>query len=334
MPEYNLPAVTATTALVASGQTGILVPAMVSDAGEETLKRYLEFFVAHIRNPNTREAYGRAVGQFFAWCEGRGITDLKAVNSFVVSAYIEQHSASAPTIKQHLSGIRQLFAWLKGKKVLSDNPAEDVSSPKHRVKVGKTPILDTEDARRLFASFDSTHVVGLRDRALIGLMTYTFARIGAVLAMNVEDYQMRGKRPFVCLHEKGGKYHTLPLHPVAEEYLDQYVASAIADVGEEQFSKKTPLFRSVNGRTKHLSDKRLVPRNAQAMVKRRLRGANISDDASPHSFRAMGLTNYLENGGSLDTAQEIAAHEDIRTTKLYDRRQDKVSYEEILRMRF
>ena len=312
---------------------GIFVPAMISTAGEETLKRFLEFFVAHIRNPNTRLAYGRAVSQFFTWCEQRGIRELSAINSLVVSAYIEQHPASPPTVKQHLSAIRQLFTWLEDKKMLTDNPAEEVKGPKHRVKVGKTPVLETEDARRLFASFDRSHVVGLRDRALVGLMTYTFARISAVLGMDVEDYHMRGKRPWVRLHEKGGKVHELPLHPVAEEYLDLYIEMAKRDLGDG-FIKKTPLFRSVHGKTKRLTENRLTPRNAQDMIKRRLADAGIEDDASPHSFRAMGLTNYLENGGSLDTAQEIAAHEDIRTTKLYDRRREKVSFEEILRVRF
>lgn len=333
----NLPVPAATIAplplSLPAPSTGLLVPSIITDAGEDTLKRFLEFFVAHIRNPNTREAYGRAVGQFFTWCEQRGIRELGAINSLMVSAYIEQHPASPPTVKQHLSAIRQLFAWLDDKKILTDNPAEDVKGPKHRVKVGKTPVLETEDARRLFASFDTSHVVGLRDRALVGLMTYTFARVGAVLGMNVEDYHLRGKRPWVRLHEKGGKVHEVPLHPVAEEYLDQYIEAAQTDLGEG-FVKKTPLFRSVHGKTKRLTESRLLPRNAQDMIKRRLADAKIEDDASPHSFRAMGLTNYLENGGSLDTAQEIAAHEDIRTTKLYDRRREKVSFEEILRVRF
>lgn len=329
----NLPIPVEPIAPLSSPTTGLIVPMIIADAGEDTLKRFLEFFVAQIRNSNTRQAYGRAAEQFFSWCEQRGIRELNAINSLMVSAYIEQHPASPPTVKQHLAAIRQLFAWLEEKKILADNPAEDVKGPKHRVKVGKTPVLDTENARLLFASFDTSHVVGLRDRALIGLMTYTFARIGAVLGMDVEDYHMRGKRPWVRLHEKGSKVHELPLHPVAEEYLDGYIEAAKVCLGEG-FAKKTPLFRSVHGKTKRLTENRLTPRNAQHMVKRRLTDASIADDVSPHSFRAMGLTNYLENGGSLDTAQEIAAHEDIRTTKLYDRRREKVSFEEILRVRF
>jgi site-specific recombinase XerC len=96
-----------------------------------------------------------------------------------------QQEHSKPTFKQHLAAIRMLFDWLVVGQVVPLNPATSVRGPKHVVKKGKTPILSAEEARLLLGSLDTSHVVGLRDRALIGLMTYTFARVGAVLAMRV-----------------------------------------------------------------------------------------------------------------------------------------------------
>lgn len=324
---------TPANSLVISGNYRVPLPALLQGQDQNTLKRFFEFFLAHLRNSNTRTAYSRAVWRFFDWCEQHAITDIHAIDSFTIAAYVESHPGSPPTVNQHLSAIRQLFTWLYEKRILTENPSTTVKGPRHSTKIGKTPVLELEDARRLFESFDTSHVVGLRDRALVGLLAYTFARIGAVLTMNIEDYLLKGKRPWVRLHEKGGKYHEVPVHPTAEDYLDAYIAAAAADLGDS-FTKKTSLFRSAHGKTKHLTENQMQPRDAQYMIKRRLQDAKIEDDASPHSFRAMGITNYLDNGGSLDKAQEIAAHEDIRTTRLYDRRRQRISLEEILRVRF
>jgi integrase/recombinase XerD len=116
-----------------------------------------------------------------------------------------------------------------------------VRGPKHVVKRGKTPVLVTDQARELLDSIDVSSVVGLRDRALIGVMTYTFARVGAVVGMAVDDYYPEGKRWWLRLHEKGGKPHEMPAHHKLEAYIDAYLdAAAICGQG------RTPLFRSTN----------------------------------------------------------------------------------------
>jgi site-specific recombinase XerC len=128
--------------------------------------------------------------------------------------------------------------------VLAVNPAHAVRGPKYVVRRGKTPVLSEEEARRLIESIDTSTLVGLRDRALIGVMTYAFARIGAVVAMRVEDYYPNGKRWWVRLHEKGGKRHEMPAHHKLEAFLDEYLAAAgIRDDG------KGPLFRTARGKT-------------------------------------------------------------------------------------
>src|SRR3984957_5894648 len=222
------------------------LPSAVLRAGERATWRFVEFFVANIRNKNTRAAYAQAIGQFFAWSERRGVLDLKDVRPIVVSGYVEelQTTRSSPTVKQHLAAIKMLFDWLVIGQVVEVNPAGSVRGPKYIVKTGKTPVLKSDEARLLLDSIKIDSVVGLRDRALIGLMCFTFARVSAAVHMRVEDYYQNGKRWWIRLHEKGGKRHEVPAHHNAEEYLDAYLdAVGIWD------EKKTPLFRSVD-RTK------------------------------------------------------------------------------------
>lgn len=315
-------------------RSAIAVPALVHNSGDRAAHKFVEYFIGQIRNPNTRQAYASAVRQFFDWCEGQGAQRLEDISYVAVATYIEQHPASKPTVLQHLSAIRQVFAWLVQQRILADNPAEHVRGPKHRVKVGKTPVLEAEEMRQLLASFAVHHVTGLRDRALIALMTFTFARIGAAVAMNTEDCFLKGTRRWVRLQEKGGKYLEIPLHHTADAYLHAYVTAAQRQAGA-QWAKGMPLFRSQQrGRVRVLSARRLERRTAFAMVKRRAAEAGLTTDICNHSFRGTGITNYLENGGSRDVAQELAGHEDVRTTALYDRRTSKISLGEIERMRF
>src|SRR5271168_778946 len=184
---------------VASVSRNLVVPAAIADAGEHAARRFIEFFAATIRNKNTRMAYYRAACHFFAWVEQHEIGELADIEPVHVAAYIEvlQTIAAKPTVKLHLAAIRMLFDWLVVGQVLAVNPAHAARGPKHVVRRGKTPVLTEDQARRLLESIDASTLVGLRDRALIGAMTYAFARIGAVVAMKVEDYYPEGKRWWV-----------------------------------------------------------------------------------------------------------------------------------------
>jgi integrase len=212
--------------------------------------------------------------------------------------------------------------------VLVIDDDEDVRrGPKHVVRRGKTPVLTEDQARRLLESIDISTLVGLRDRALIGVMIYSFARIGAVVAMKVEDYYPGGKRWWLRLHEKGGKRHEMPVHHKLEHFLDEYVAAAgIRDDG------KTPFFRSAIGKTGVLTEKPLNRIDAYRMVRRRTAEAGFKIKLGCHVFRATGITAYLEAGGTLENAQAMAAHESPRTTKLYDRTGDEITLDEVERI--
>jgi len=308
----------------------VVIPAAIADAGEHAVRRFLEFFAATIRNRNTREAYYRAACSFFVWVEQNQIGGLVDIEPMHVALYIEALLATAakPTVKQHLAAIRMLFDWLVVGQVLATNPAHAVRGPKHVVRRGKTPVLTEDQARHLIESIDTSTLVGLRDRALIAVMTYAFSRIGAVVGMRVEDYYPEGKRWWVRLHEKGGKRHEMPAHHKLEAYLDAYVkAAGIGDDG------RRPLFRSAIGRTGVLTATPMNRVDAYRMIRRRTAEAGLKGKLGCHVFRATGITAYLEAGGSLENAQAMAAHESPRTTKLYDRTGDEITLDEVERIR-
>ena len=119
-------------AVVTSGGVDIVLPALIIDAGPDAIQRFLEFFAGRIANERTRAAYGRAVGQFLAWCEARRL-GLGSVSPLHVAAYIRTHPGSVPTVKQHLAAIRMLCDWLVVNQVLPVNPAAAVRGPKHVV---------------------------------------------------------------------------------------------------------------------------------------------------------------------------------------------------------
>ncbi len=201
------------------------LPALVASADDRAQLRFLEFFAVTIRNPHTRRAYARAAGDFLAWVAARGVTSLAGVQPLHVAAWVERlgREVSVPTVKQRLAGVRHLFDWLVTGQVMPTNPAASVRGPAHSVRRGKTPVLAPDEARRLLDSIDLGTDAGLRDRALIALMVYSFARIGAALSMRVEDVFMQNRRLWVRLHEKGGKRHEMPCHHNLEEYLTAYI---------------------------------------------------------------------------------------------------------------
>lgn len=305
-------------------------PALVVAAGERAWVRFLEFFASAIRNPHTRRAYARAASDFLAWCAGAGVASITAVQPLHVASWIELQTQAhaAPTVKQRLAAIRHLFDWLVTGQIVPHNPAASVRGPNHSARSGKTPVLEASEARQLLDAIDVTTPVGLRDRALIALMVFSFARVGAALAMRVEDVYVQHRRLWVRLREKGGKAHAMPCHHTLEAYLHAYLeGTGIAS------DAKGPLFRTIARGTGQLSATPLPQANAYAMVRRRAIAAGIATKIGNHTFRATGITAYLKNGGTLENAAAMANHASTRTTQLYDRRRDDVSLDEVERIR-
>ena len=181
--------------IIPASTGGLIVPAVIADAGEPAAERYIEFLTATIRNAHTRKAYNRAIFDFFTWASRQGLT-LQAIKPKHIAVYIEllqrrqEKPLAAPSVKQHLAAIRMCFDFLTTGGSLDVNPASSVRGPKHVVKKGKTPVLTADEARALLDSISikigpapgegeedprPPCLIGLRDRALIAVMCYSFA---------------------------------------------------------------------------------------------------------------------------------------------------------------
>jgi len=301
-----------------------LVPAPLFAPTPRAARSFVEFFTAQINNDHTRRSYLNATRRFSQWCAAHGLAQLADVQPFHVAAFVKelQGELAPSTVKQHLAALRMLFDWLVTGHVIDTNPAHAVRGPKYVVTRGKTPVLTTEEARALLDSIDPDTLTGRRDRALIGVMVYTFARVNAVIGMKVKDYFTQGRRGWVRLHEKGGKLHAVPCHHTLEKLLDDYIAAAKI-AGEPD----GPLFRTTGRKTGWA--RALWQQDAYRLIQRRAAAAGIKTRIGNHTFRATGITAYLKNKGLLEHAQTIANHASPRTTKLYDRRSEEISLDEV-----
>ena len=296
------------------------LPAIVGAMGPAAHFAWDEFFRGQLRNIHTRMAYGHAVACFLSWCEEKRI-ELPRVTPGVVGDYFDQHAGSIPTKKQHLAAIRGLFDKLVLRHAVVLNPAASIRLERYQVIEGKTPEITVEQARSLLAMIDTSNVIGLRDRAAIALLIYTAARVGAVAKLRLADFQHDGSQYVLRFSEKGGKSREIPVRHDLERYILEYVEAA----GIRDEPKEGPLLRTAMKRTKSLTNRPMTGVYLGWMMKRRLRDAGLPLRLSPHSFRVATITNLLSQGIPLEDVQFLAGHADPRTTRLYDRRQKRVT---------
>jgi integrase/recombinase XerD len=308
------------------------MPPLIARAGGHAEKRFIEFFAAQIRNRNTREAYLRAVRDFLGWAEDEaGLQDLLDIEPVHVAAWVELKTKSyeAQSVKAAARGAAASLRLVTGQ-VLSTNPASFVRGPKFSYAKGKTPILTPNEARRLIRAIRTDTLVGLRDRALIGLMIYTFARVSAAVAMNVKDVYQKQETLWVRLHEKGGKHHEMPCQHNLKDWLREYIE--VSGIGEDK--ERPPLPH----RGPQEQSARLNPSGPSARL-----GDGQAPGAAGRDRHPLYLQSHLPGHGDhrlprktprpkLEHAQQMAAHSDPETTRLYDRRSDKVSLDEVERI--
>lgn len=296
------------------------LPELIAQAGAAGQFAWEEFIYGKIRNPHTRAAYERAIRKFLTHCEGLG-KELPAVSPRDVGSYLDEQDYAPATKKLHLSAICHFFDTLVTRHVIVLNPAHSVRGERLQVVEGKTPEITVPQARLLMQSLDTTHIVGLRDRAIIAIMIYTAARVGAVATLRRGDFYDLGDQYCLRFAEKGGKSREIPVRHDLQQFIGAYLTTG----GLEFSDKSTPLFRTTARRTKTLTQNGMTAGDMARMMKRRLRKAGLPNRLSPHSFRVATITDLLSQGVPLEDVQNLAGHADPRTTRLYDRRQRKVT---------
>lgn len=296
------------------------IPAIILESGNSARFAYEEFFFARIRNPHTRRAYQHAVHRFLDWCRLLSLP-LSAISPRHVGEYLQRLNGSIATRKLHLAALRHFFDELVTRHAVVLNPAASVRGERYQVIEGKTPEIGVGPARTLLASIDPGRLVGLRDRAVIGVLIYTAARVGAVASLNRRDFYDTGGQYCLRFLDKGGKSREIPVRHDLQLFLLAYLDAAELNVAEPN----APIFRTALHRTGLLTPRRMSPADIGRMIRRRGQAAGLSPRLSPHSFRVTTITDLLNQGVPLGDVQYLAGHADPRTTRLYDRRQKQVT---------
>jgi integrase/recombinase XerD len=299
------------------------LPEILVRAGKTAVFAAEEFFYGRIRNEHTRRAYFIAVKRFLLWAEKRGL-ELVRIAPKDVGQYLDllgKENMAVASRKQHLAAIRHFFDGLVTRHAILLNPALSVRGERYEVVEGKTPEITVAGARTLLTSIDASHLVGLRDRAIVAILIYTAARAGAVAGLHCGSLYHSGEQWMLHFDEKNGKSREIPVRHDLEQMIFEYIDAA----GLRDADKTTPLFRTAFRKTGTLTANGISGLDVCRMVKRRVRDAGLSTRLSPHSFRVTTITDLLEQGIPLEDVQRLAGHSDPRTTRLYDRRDKKIT---------
>ena len=294
--------------------------ALIEEAGGGAVLAAEEFFLAGIRNPHTRRAYGRHAVGFLEWCGARSLA-LAEVTPGDAAAWIDTMSGSVSTQRVALAALRRFFALLVLRHAVLLNPFDSVRGPRTGDRrEGKSALITPAQVRRLLASIDTSRTVGLRDRAVLGTLAGTGARVGAVSRLRIRDLRDHGDHRALRVREKRGLVREIPVRIDLDRWLRAYL-SALDDADNPD----RPLFRPLDRRTRRLAARPLPPYAIRAMLKRRLRDAGLPSIITPHSFRAMVVTDLLEQGVPIEDVQYLVGHRRSSTTQIYDRRARRVS---------
>lgn len=296
-----------------------------------------EAFLSGHLNDNTRAAYSNGIEAFFRYLARSGVTDILDAEPRDVSRFLREKSddgLETATVRLYLSAVKTFLDACVIDGLLSVNPATSVKAPRASSYRGKTPVVVPTQVRQIFDAIphhgSGASPADYRDRALIALMTFSFFRVSAALGLNLRDYDLRGDERWLIGAEKGGKRHEMPVHPTLETMLDALIEVMALNTPDADLD--TPLFQSSTPRGGKLTGRRLDRTAAWRMVRRRARAAGVTREICNHTFRATGITAYLEAGGNLEDARIMANHSSATTTKLYDRTSDRVKAQEIGRL--
>jgi len=307
--------------------TGLIPPEILIHSGQSAIKLYNDYLHLSIRSDDSRQTYRSALSLFFRFCDTQGIKEILDIEPRHVRAYLDHRTKELGRVssaRTHYSAIKGFGQYCVEKQFLATNPAASVKYAFVNPRKGKTPIMSAEDVRSLLLSIpddvDCTDKpakqTDLRDKALVSLMAYTFARIGGILSARIGDLRYEENILWLDMIEKGSKSHSLPISGAPRAFLESY----IRDCGLSD--KTAPLFQSAN-RNGKLTGKPYDRGNSRRMIASRAKKLGIAGNTKNHTFRATGITHFLEGGGRLDDAQDIANHSNSSTTRRYDRRSNQ-----------
>jgi site-specific recombinase XerD len=293
---------------------------------DKTAETFLELLGARVRNPNTRSAYRVAWRSFLAFCSARQL-ELEHVKAYHVGAWLDQHPGGRSTQRQHLAAVRLLFDHLMMRGVVEYNPAARAKPPRLVREFSHTPVFEEAEIEAFLDSITENSPKDVRDKAIFCVLLYSWCRVSALVNLAVADYYERAGQRWLRFQEKRGKEHEVPVHSKAREAIDRWLeASGLSS------NPAAPLFPAFGKGRASIELKPLDRRSILKLVEKRATASGIIKRVCCHSFRATGITEYMNSGGTIEIAQQIAGHKSPSTTRIYDRSRDLLTIEEIERV--
>jgi len=303
-----------------------LLPATSESNRDKTAETFLELLGARVRNPNTRSAYRVAWRAFLTFCSERQL-ELEAVKAYHVGAWLDRHTGSRSTQRQHLAAVRLLFDHLIMRGVVEYNPAARAKPPRLVRETSHTPVFEEAEIVTFLESINVNSVKDIRDKAIFCVLLYSWCRVSALIKLTVADYYERAGQRWLRFQEKRGKEHEVPVHSKAKEAIDLWL-----EVSCLTSSPSVPLFPAFGKNRETIELKHLDRRSILKLVEKRASASGITKRVCCHSFRATGITEYMNSGGIIEIAQQIAGHKSSSTTRIYDRSRDRLTIQEIERV--
>jgi integrase/recombinase XerD len=310
-----------------------LVPGSSESKRQKTAETLLNILEGRIRNKNTRNAYKAAWRSFFEFCSLYKL-ELERVKPYHFGLWLKRHPGSVATQRQHLAAVRLLFDHLLEKGVVELNPAARARPPRLERETSHTPVFEEDEIKAFLSAIKPDSLMEIRDKALFSVLLYGWARVSAVVALKVEDYFERKGTHWLRFKEKRGKIHEVPVHSKAREAIDQWIAASGLGSSAPLFPAFAPDKKSLAIDKKTGGLRHLDRTGIWKLVQARAKASGLEKKVCCHSFRATGITEYLNAGGTIDIAQRIAGHSQLSTTQIYDHSKDRVTIAEIERISF
>ena len=238
------------------------------------------------------------------------LNDIKQLDSITtddLSEYLskrKKEGLAASSIRQNVVSLKIFFRFLCNNKILSEDIAEGLFSPKPEQLLPKT--INQKDVKQLLESIETSDPLGMRDRALIELLYSSGLRLGEIMEALLENLYL--EEGHIRVTGKGNKTRIVPIGKEALEEINNYL-----DNGRKKLvnSKSTShIFLSIRG-------KKLSPSRIWQIVKERSKRADIKSPIHPHQLRHSFATHLLSGGADLRIIQELLGHADISTTQTY-----------------
>ncbi len=275
------------------------------------MEKYISEFSKYLKlyknsSENTIMSYNRDLRNFYNYLNICGITDLQSITKTNILAYIyelQKEQRASSTISRNIASIKCFFQFLDKNRIISSNPALELTSPKVEKKIPE--ILSTKKVEILLEQPSGDDKKSIRDKAMLELLYATGIRVSELINLKKDDVNIPLEY-IKCNHN--GKERIIPLGKKAVEALENYIKNS----REFLIKDKDELYLFVN-----FSGAHMTRQGFWKIIKYYAKKAGISEDITPHMLRHSFAAHLIENGAPLQSVQEMLGHSDISTTQIY-----------------